>query len=166
VRGAQACGARRRSRLRDFGLARFVVGAVPAPSGAARYGPRVDHVRLPDPHLAVAGRRVACSTRLAYGGAYQLTIWTIVPELAAELHSSYLGHPDGTTAIAHLQLRPGEPPVTLAGERGGAELPVREGRRLCLYDHLAVLRELVSDATGLAATVEVADQALELVDVA
>jgi hypothetical protein len=116
----------------------------------------VDHVRLPDPHLAVAGRRVACSTRLAYGGAYQLTIWTIVPELAAELHSSYLGHPDGDTAIAHLQLRPGEPPVTLAGERGGAELPVREGRRLCLYDHLAALRELVSDATGLAATVEVA----------
>ena len=123
-------------------------------------------MRLPDPHLAVAGRRVACSTRLAYGGAYQLTIWTIVPELAAELHSSYLGHPDGTTAIAHLQLRPGERPVTLAGERGGAELPVREGRRLCLYDHLAVLRELVSDATGLAAAVEVADQTLELVDVA
>jgi hypothetical protein len=126
----------------------------------------VDHVRLPDPHLAVAGRRVACSTRLAYGGAYQLTIWTIVPELAAELHSSYLGHPDGETAIAHLQLRPGEPPVTLASERSGAGLPVREGRRLCLYDHLAVLRELVAETTGLAATVEVADQTLELVDVA
>jgi hypothetical protein len=125
----------------------------------------VDHVRLPDPRLAVAGRGVACSTRLAYGGAYQITIWTIVSELATELHSSYLGHPDGTTAIAHLQLRPGEPPVTVAGERGGAELPVREGRRLCLYDHLAALRELVSDATGLAATVEVADQTLELVDV-
>jgi hypothetical protein len=131
---------------------------------ARRYGPRVDHVRLPDPHLA--GRRVACSTRLAYGGAYQLTIWTIVPELAAEIHSSYLGHPDGNTAIAHLRLRPAEPPVILVGERGGAELPVREGRRLCLYDHLAALRELASDATGLAATVEVADQTLELVDVA
>jgi hypothetical protein len=164
--GRKPTARRHRSRLRDSGLARLVVGAVPAPSGAARYGPPVDHVRLPDPHLAVAGRRVGCSTRLAYGGAYQLTIWTIVPELAAELHSSYLGHPDGTTAIAHLQLRPGEPPVTLAGQRGGAELPVREGRRLCLYDHLAALRELVSDATGLAATVEVADQALELVDVA
>jgi hypothetical protein len=126
----------------------------------------VDHVRLPDPHLAVAGRPVGCSTRLAYGGAYQLTIWTIVPELVAELHSSYLGHPDGTTAIAHLQLRPREPPVTLAGEQGGAELPVREGRRLCLYDHLTVLRQLVAETTGLAATVEVADQTLELVDVA
>jgi hypothetical protein len=163
--GRKPTARRHRSRLRDSAW-RPVVGGVPAPSGAARYGPCVDHVRLPDPHLAVAGRRVACSTRLAYGGAYQLTIWTIVPELAAELHSSFLGHPDGTTAIAHLQLRRGQPPVTLAGERGGAELPVREGRRLCLYDHLAVLRELVADATGLAATVEVADQALELVDVA
>jgi hypothetical protein len=126
----------------------------------------VDHVRLPDPRLVVAGRTVNCRTRLAYGGAYQLTIWTIVPELAAELHSSYLGHPDGDTAIAHLQLRPGEPPVTLASERSGAELPVRQGRRLCLYDHLAELRELVTDATGLAASVEVAEQTLELVDVA
>jgi hypothetical protein len=166
VHGAQAYGARHRSRLGDFGLARPVVSGVSSPSGAARYGPRVDHVRLPDPRLAVAGRRLGCSTRLAYGGAYQLTIWSIVPELAAELYSSYLGHPDGDTAIAHLQLRPGEPPVTLAGERRGAELPVREGRRLCLYDHLTVLRELVAETTGLAATVEVVDQALELVDVA
>ena len=45
-------------------------------------------------------------------------------------------------------------------------LPVRQGRRLCLYDHLAELRELVRDATGLAASVEVAEQTLELVDVA
>src|ERR671925_284483 len=102
--GRKATARRRRSRLRDFRLGPRC-GWRLAPSGAARYGPRVDHVRLPDPHLAVAGRRVACSTRLAYGGAYQLTIWTIV-------------------------------------------------------------RELVSDAAGLAATVEVADETLELVDVA
>jgi len=43
---------------------------------------------------------------------------------------------------------------------------VREARRLCLYDHLAELRELVTDATGLPAGVEVPDQALVLVDVA
>ena len=49
-----------------------------------------------------------------------------MPELAAELHSSYLGHPDGRTAVAHLQLRPGEPPATVASERPGTELPVRD----------------------------------------
>jgi hypothetical protein len=128
--------------------------------------PGVEHARLPDPCLVVNGRPLGCTTTLAYAGAYQLTIWTIVPELAAELHSSYLGHPDGHTAVAHLQLRPGEPPVTLASEHAGSELPVREARRLCLYDHLAVLRQLVADATGKDATVDVAHQALELVDVA
>jgi hypothetical protein len=126
----------------------------------------VEHVRLPDPRLAVDGRPLACTSRLAYAGAYQLTIWTIVPQLAAELHSSYLGHPDGRTAVAHLQLRPGQPPATVGSERPGAELPVREARRLCLYDHLAVLRELIADATGRPVAVDVADQALALVDVA
>jgi hypothetical protein len=43
-------------------------------------------------------RVLACTSRRAYAGAYQLTIWTIMPELAAELHSSYRGHPDGRTA--------------------------------------------------------------------
>jgi hypothetical protein len=127
---------------------------------------RVEYVPLPDPRLTVDGRRVACATRIAYAGAYQLTVWTIVPELAAELHSSYLGHPDGNTAVSHLRLRPDGPPLTLTSERPGAALPVREARRLCLYDHLAELRHLVGDATGMPAGVEVPDQALELVDVA
>ena len=126
----------------------------------------MEHVRLPDPRLAVDGRPLVCTSRLAYAGAYQLTIWTIVTELAAELHSSYLGHPDGRTAVAHLQLRPGEPPATVASERPGTELPVREARRLCLYDHLAALRQLIADATGQRVAVDVADEALELVDVA
>jgi hypothetical protein len=89
-----------------------------------------------------------------------------VPELAAELHSNYLGHPDGRTAVAHLQLRPGEPPTTMTSERPGAELPAREARRLCLYDHLAELRQLIADATRQPVAVDVADQTLELVDVA
>ena len=78
----------------------------------------------------------------------------------------YLGHPDGQTAVAHLELRPGQPPATVTDERPGAELPVREARRLCLYDHLAELRQLVADATGEPVAVDLADQALELVDLA
>jgi hypothetical protein len=61
--------------------------------GPARYRAPVEHVRLPDPRLAVDGHLLACTSGLAYAGDYQLTIWTIVPEPAAELHSSYLGHP-------------------------------------------------------------------------
>ena len=54
----------------------------------------------------------------------------------------------------------------MTSERPGAELPVREARRLCLYDHLAALRQLIADATGQPVAVDVADQALEQVDVA
>jgi hypothetical protein len=126
----------------------------------------VDRLRLPDPRLAVDGERFACETHLAYGGAYQLTVWSIVPKLAVELHSTYLGHPDGQTAVAHLQLQPDEPPRTVTALQPGHELPVREARRLCLYDHLAALRELVADATGMPVTLELADRTLELVDVA
>ena len=124
----------------------------------------VEYVPLPDPRLAVDGGPVGCTTRLAYGGAYQLTIWTIVPALALELHSSYLGHPNGDSAVSHLQLRPGEPPQIVTDQRPGASLPVREARRLCLYDHLAALRDLVAEHTNQPASVEVADQALERVD--
>jgi hypothetical protein len=123
-------------------------------------------VRLPDPRLAVDGRRLPCTTHLAYFGAYHLTISTVVPELAVELHSSYLGHPDGESAVAHLQLQPGERPVTVTESQPGSALPVRENRRLCLYDHLAALRQLVTDAVGGTVTVDIADQALALVDLA
>ena len=133
---------------------------------APRYRPSVEHVRLPDARLSVDGRRLPCTTELAYFGAYQLTIWTVVPELAVELHSSYLGHPDGESAVAHLQLQPGEAPATVTEHRPGGVLPVREHRRLCLYDHLAALRQLVTDAAGATATVDVPDQALALVDLA
>jgi hypothetical protein len=125
----------------------------------------VQSLPLPDPHLAVDDRPVACSSWLAYGGAYQLTLWTIVPELALELHSSYLGHRDGDTATSHLQLLPGEPPLTVTDHRPGSSLPMREARRLCLYDHLASLRDLVAEHTSQAVRIDIPVQALERVDV-
>jgi hypothetical protein len=127
---------------------------------------RVEQLRLPDPSLALDGRPLECKSWLAYAGAYQLTLWTVVPELATELYSSYLGHPNGETAVAHLQLQPGERPAIVSDQQPGIQLPVREARRLCLYDHLVVLRQLVADHTGGIVSVEVADQALELVDTA
>jgi hypothetical protein len=105
------------------------------------------------------GRRVACATQLGYLGPYQLALLSVVPDFAG-----YLGHPHGHTAVTHLRLRPGEAPATLASERPGAELPVREARRLCLYDHLATLRELLADATQAPVALELAESALELID--
>jgi hypothetical protein len=45
-------------------------------------------------------------------------------------------------------------------------MPVREARRLCLYESLAELRRPIAEATSKDATVDVADQALALLDVA
>jgi hypothetical protein len=126
----------------------------------------VARIRLPSPELRVVGERVPSSSHLLYSGGYQLTLSTVVPELALELHSSYLGHPDGETAVSHLQLRPDEPPATLAELQPGRSMPVRKAKRLCLYDHLATLRELVADTTAAEVRVEVADRALEVVDLA
>jgi hypothetical protein len=39
-------------------------------------------MRLADPCVVVDGGPLACSARLAYGGAHQLSIWLTVPELA------------------------------------------------------------------------------------
>jgi hypothetical protein len=128
--------------------------------------PGVERISLPSPSLTIDGRPLGCTTSLSYAGAYQLTLSTVVPELALELHSSYLGHPDGETAVSHLQLRPGTAPATAADLQPGPSMPVREARRLCLYDHLAVLRELAADEAGAQVSVEVAERALDLVDFA
>lgn len=155
-------------RMREFAV---VVLTSPRESCLSRPAGRatvaaVERSSLPAPRLTVQGRPLDCTTSLTYAGAYQLTLSTVVPQLAVELHSSYLGHPGGETAVSHLRLRPGEQPATVAELQPGRSLPVREGRRLCLYDHLAVLRELVADEAGAQVSVEVAERALDLVDLA
>jgi hypothetical protein len=116
--------------------------------------------------IELDGRPVRCQTLLADAGPYTLALSTTLAEHGISLHSTYLGHPDADeTQAAQLLLAPGRAD-SAAHAVDAASLPVAHRRRLCLYDHLAVLRELVSDATGNEVSVHVAEQALELVDVA
>ena len=124
----------------------------------------MDLTRLPDPDIRVDGTRARASSYLAYTGAYQLTLSTIAPELALELHSSYLGHPAGDAAVSHLSLAPDTDPYTHSELRPGTDLLVAD-RRGCLYDHLARLQELLVRGGGQV-TIEIADRALELVETA
>ncbi len=133
----------------------------------ARYRGGVERIRLPDLAVSVAGARVPAHTLLTYAGAHQMTLSTALPALGVELHSSYLGHPDAPESVAsHLQLGPNLTPRTWFETRAGAGLPVSETRRRCLYDHALELQELLGCASGGHVTVELADHALELVDVA
>ena len=123
-------------------------------------------LRLPDPLVQIDGRRVRASSLLGYAGAYQLTLSTALPELGTELHSSYLGHPEGEAWVAHLVLAPEAAPAITSRLVSGAELPVADDRRRCLYDHLAQLHEHLVEITAGAVQVELADRALELLDTA
>ena len=125
----------------------------------------VDRTRLPDPEIRLDGVRVRASSYLAYTGAYQLTLSTIAPALAVELHSSYLGHPACDVAISHLELAPDRDPCTVTELRAGADLLVGD-RRACLYDHLAQLQQLLAGRGGGEVTIVIADDALELVETA
>ena len=77
------------------------------------------------------------------------------------------GHPDAeVSTIATVRLRPGVRPEVTSELRDAATLPVREARRRCLLDHLAELRDLVAEASESEVSIEFADEAAELVDVA
>ena len=134
---------------------------------AARYGGRVDPIRLPALCVRLDGARIPAYTELAYAGAYQLTLSTALPALGVELHSSYLGHPDADETLAsHLGLSPDADPITWSTPHRGTEMPVGEARRRCLYDHALELQELLTDDSARAVAVDLADEALELIDVA
>ena len=125
----------------------------------------MDRTRLPDPDIRLDGARVRASSYLTYTGAYQLTLSTIAPELALELHSSYLGHPAGDAVVSHLELAPDSDPHTHSELRAGVDLLVAD-RRACLYDHLAQLQELLAGRGPGEVTIVIADDALELVETA
>ena len=136
-------------------------------SGPGRYRCPVQRTRLPDPIVHLDGARLAASALLAYAGAHQLTLSTALPALGIELHSSYLGHPDAGESIAsHLQLGPDLSPRTWTETHPSDRLPVSEARSRCLYDHLFELQQLLGHQSNGEITVELTDQALELIDTA
>lgn len=127
----------------------------------------MERIRLPDLTVTLDGARVPAYTEFAYAGAHQLTLSTALPALGVELHSSYLGHPDADESVAsHLQLAPDQHPRTWVETHPSGELPVSEARRACLYDHLVELQQLLASSCEGEVTVDLADEALQLVDVA
>jgi hypothetical protein len=127
----------------------------------------VERIRLPELSVRLDGARVPAYTELVYAGAYQLTLSSALPAIGVELHSSYLGHPDAAEALAsHLCLAPDSDPFTWSTAHRGAELPVADARRRCLYDHALCLQQQLSEHSGAEVTVELPDEALALVDAA
>jgi hypothetical protein len=85
---------------------------------------------------------------------------TVMPDarLAAELHSSYLGHRGTATRATHLAIGPGRA-WTLVAEHDYEQLPVTHARERCLLDHLQVLVDVATEL-GHALSVELPEHAL------
>jgi hypothetical protein len=125
----------------------------------------VQRVALPTANIRIAGRRVSCETLLAYAGAFQLTLSTVLPDEGVQLHSSYLGHDRAErSAASHLLIAPGARPRVWSVEHDPASLPVMYERRRCLLDHLAVLADELRHRSELEVRVDVPAEALERLD--
>ncbi len=90
--------------------------------------------------IAIDGVEARSETRMASGSPYALTLSSVLPDHATELHSTYLGHPGTATRVSYLLLAPGVT-ESEAVEREETSVPVMVARRRCLYDHLHQLQE-------------------------
>ena len=133
---------------------------------------------LPAPRVVIGDVAQRASTLLGYAGAYSVTLSTTLPELALELHSTYLGHAQTATSAAHLVLMPGVRELRQIEHAAGA-LPIAgsppaqpggRGRSALLLDHLgelqaAIARRLAAtDRGGHSVLVDVDDEALQMLE--
>jgi len=56
--------------------------------------------------VTLDGRPAAAAAPLGQTGAYVAEFSTVLPELPADVHSAYLGHPRAPTRVVHLLLGP------------------------------------------------------------
>lgn len=115
--------------------------------------------------IRLGDRLVESETQLL-SATYAAVLTTAVAaaEAPVTLCSTYLGQRGEPTLAAHLILSPDRPASTVQRRHEAHELPVADdARHLCLFDHLQqLLAEL--ERLGLDATIDVADQAVELLD--
>jgi hypothetical protein len=111
----------------------------------------VQRRELPAPRVSIGADVQRASTQLGYAGAYSVTLSTTLPELALELHSTYLGHAQTPTSTAHLVLAPEVHELRQLVHDAGA-LPVAggpntrpgaHGRGALLLDHLGELQAAI-----------------------
>jgi hypothetical protein len=100
-------------------------------------------------------------TTCIWAGPYVLVIATVLPEhgLAAEVHSTFLGHAGVATCATHLTLGPvGFAPLTIIAEHEHADLDPTINARGCVYEHARIVLEILQ-GVGYEAGIDVPDDA-------
>jgi len=101
-------------------------------------------------------RPVESVTHLVRPGPYVLVLQTVMPQrgLAAELHSTFVGHTAATTHATHLLLGPvGQPPRVVARDDDSGIIDPVNRPDSCVYAHCHELTDLLADR-GLGLAVE------------
>jgi hypothetical protein len=107
------------------------------------------------------GRVCESETFGIWGGPFVLMIATTLPErrLAFEVHSTFIGHPGIPTAARHLVLGPvGHEPLGISSEHQHTEVDLQTNPKMCVYEHGAILVEMLS-CLGYEAKIDFADDA-------
>ena len=118
---------------------------------SVRSRPRIDL------DLTIGGAPAWSETTYTWAGAHVLTLHTVLPrpDLALELHSTFVGHPRLRTHVVHLRLGPaGHEPSLTSADLDDAQLEPTYAPRACAYEHAQRLIEVLSDL-GHAAVVNV-----------
>ncbi|MGE4226680.1 MAG: hypothetical protein AB7I23_25330 [Vicinamibacterales bacterium] len=108
--------------------------------------------------IDVDGRRVGSETTVTRHGGYVVAISTVIPErpFAVELHSTYVGHPDGDTISTELVLALAlDEPRSDTRRHHSPDMDVLGKPRNCLYDHAMQLQEFLAGALAHDARIHV-----------
>jgi hypothetical protein len=99
-----------------------------------------------DLELRLDGKPVESETTCTWGGPHVLVVHTVIPrgDLALELHSTFVGHPDIDTHVTHLVLGPpGRAPELISSDHD--ELDPMLSPRGCVYEHAQRLIEVLDE---------------------
>jgi hypothetical protein len=113
----------------------------------------------PTPQIHLDGRPAVSETLVAIVGAHAVLVSTTLPDLPAQLHSSYLADPAADTQVSELRLVPRIGTESLTRAVRAAALPVAFDPRRALYDHLQRLQDMLSGALGVDVSIDLSDAA-------
>ena len=114
--------------------------------------------------FTIDGSPVGSETTCLWAGPYILAITTVLPDegLAAELHSTFVGHTPEPTCVTHLMigLGPRGRSHTITAEHPRACLDPEIKARECVYEHAAILCQAL-ELHGYETAIDVPDDAFE-----
>jgi hypothetical protein len=107
--------------------------------------------------ITLDGEPVESHSTYTWAGPYILSLHTVLPQpdLALELHSTFVGHHGVSTIVVHLVLGPpGHRAFTITGEHPREQLDPTFAPRACAYEHAHQLIEIL-DSLGIRGAVNI-----------